>query len=159
MEEIEYIEHEGRITGVDPERGTVTVALLEQADCGECPASKLCSNFSPDKNVLTLSRADASLYKIGEYVKVRGTEKLHQKAILIATVIPTCAILVVMIGLYLLTGSQLTACLSALGAMVVFFVGLYMMRHRLAHEFSFELIKEASAPALKTENKEKVEES
>lgn len=145
MEEIEYIEHDGRITGVDPAKGTVTVTLVEQADCGECPASKLCNNFSSDKNVLVLQRADAANFKVGEFVVVRGTERLHRKAILIATVIPTVAILVVMIGLYLLTGSQLTACLSALGAMVVFFVGLYMMRHRLAHEFSFELIKEPSA--------------
>lgn len=159
MEEIEYIEHEGRVTYVDSEKGTVTVTLVEQADCGACPASKLCSNFSADKNVLTLQREDAAQYSVGEYVKVRGTERLHQKAILIATVIPTCAILIVMIGLYLLTGSQLVACLSALGAMVIFFVGLYLMRHKLAHEFSFELIKEPSGPALRTENKEKVEQS
>lgn len=144
---------------MDAANGTVTVSLVEQADCGECPASKLCSNFSPDRNILTLSREDATSFKVGEFVTVRGTERLHQKAILIATVIPTFAILVVMIGVYLLTSNQLAACLSGLGAMVVFFVGLYVMRGRLAHEFSFELIRQPSAPALKTENKEKVEQS
>lgn len=141
-EEIEYIDHNGRITAIDAEKKTVTVTLLEEADCGACPAGKLCSNFLPDKNVVTVPVADTSEYKEGDFVAVRGTERLHRKAIMLATVIPTFAIIIVMIGIYLLTGSQLAACLSALGAMFIFFAGLYLMRHRLAHEFVFEIIKE-----------------
>lgn len=142
MEEIEYIEHQGRITAIDNEKKTVTVSLLEEADCGGCPAGKLCSNFSPDKNVVTVSVDYPGDYAIGDFVQVRGSEKLHRKAIMIATVIPSLALIGVMIGIYLLTGSQLAACLSALGAMVVFFIGLYLLRHRIAHEFVFEIIKE-----------------
>ena len=141
MEEIEYIEHQGRITAVNAAKGTVTVALTEDADCGECPAGKLCQNFTADKNTLEVAVAHPDRYRTGDFVTVRGTERLHRKAILIATVIPCLALLVVMIGIYLLTGSQLAACLSALGAMLVFFVGLYLMRNKLAHEFVFEVIK------------------
>lgn len=141
-QEIEYIDHKGRITALDPEKRTVTVTLLEEADCGGCPAGKLCSNFSPDKNVVTVPVVDTSAYTVGDFVAVRGTERLHRKAIMLATVIPSLALIIVMIGIYLLTGSQLAACLSALGAMVVFFGGLYLMRNKLAHEFVFEIIKE-----------------
>ena len=141
-EEIEYIDHQGRITSLDLGKSTVTVTLIEEADCGGCPAGKLCSNFSPDKNVVTVPVADISQYKVGDFVSVRGTERLHRKAIMLATVIPSLALLVVMIGIYLLTGSQLAACLCALGAMVIFFLGLFLMRHKLAHEFVFEIIKE-----------------
>lgn len=140
-EEIEYIDHTGRVTSIDLSRRTITVTLLEEADCGGCPAGKLCSNFAPDKNVVTVNVPDPSAYQIGDFVAVRGTERLHRKAIMLATVIPTFALLAVMIGIYLLTGSQLAACLSALGAMLVFFVGLYLMRNKLAHEFVFEVIK------------------
>lgn len=141
-EEIEYIDHKGRITAIDEKKGTVTVTLLEDADCGGCPAGKLCHNFSPDKNVVTVAVADVTEYKTGDFVVVRGTERLHRKAIVIVTVIPSLALIVVMIGIYLLTGSQLAACLSALGAMVVFFLGLYLMRNKLAHEFVFEVRKD-----------------
>lgn len=157
MEKIEYIEHDGRVTAIDRTGGDITVSLIENADCGECPASKLCSNFSSDKNVIKIAVADTGKFEIGDFVTVRGTERLHRKAIMLATVIPTIALLVVMIGIYLLTGSQLAACLSGLGAMIFFFAGLYLMRNRLAHEFSFEVYKQPSAPALKTENKVKVE--
>lgn len=140
-EEIEYIDHNGRITAIDPEKNTVTVTLLEEADCGGCPAGKLCSNFTPDKNVVTVGVADPEAYEVGEFVAVRGTERLHRKAIMIVTVIPSIALMAVMIGLYLLTGSQLVACLGGIGAMLIFFFGLYLMRHQLAHEFVFEIIR------------------
>ena len=141
-EEIEYINHEGRITAIDTEKKTVTVTLLEDADCGECPAGKLCTNFLPDKNKVTVPVADTAEYKVEDFVTVRGTERLHRKAIMLITVIPSLALVAVMIGIYLLTGSQLAACLSALGAMIIFFFGLYLARHKLAHEFVFEIIKE-----------------
>ena len=139
MEEIEYIDHQGRITAVDPSKGTVTVSLLEEADCGECPAGKLCSNFTPDKNVVEVAVPDPSRFKKGDFVNVRGSERLHRKAIIIVTVIPSLALIAVMIGIYLLTGSQLAACLSGIGSMLVFFFGLYLMRNKLAHEFVFEI--------------------
>lgn len=141
-EEIEYIDHQGRITAIDKDNGNVTVSLIEQADCGECPASKLCNNFSPDKNIVTVPVGDTSGFKTGEFVYLRGTERLHRKAIMLATVIPSLALIIVLIGIYLLTGSQLAACLSGLGAMIVFFVGLYLIRNKLQHEFVFEIVKE-----------------
>lgn len=140
-EEIEYIEHDGRVTAVNPGKGTVTVTLTEEADCGGCPAGKLCSNFTPDKNVVEVPVADTSTFRTGDFVTVRGSERLHRKAIILVTVIPSLALIAVMIGIYLLTGSQLAACVSAIGAMIVFFFGLYLMRRRLAHEFVFEIVK------------------
>lgn len=139
-EEIEYIEHDGRVTAVDRDEKIVTVTLVEEADCGECPAAKLCNNFSPDKNVVSIPVEDPDAYKVGDFVTVRGTERLHRKAIMIATVIPSVALVAVMIGIYLLTASQLAACLSGIGAMILFFFGLYLMRHKLAHEFVFEIL-------------------
>lgn len=141
-EEIEFIDHNGRIKAIDYEKGFVTVSLEEEENCGECPAGKLCHNFAPDKNVVEVPVTDPKDFKVGDFVTVRGSERLHRKAILLATVIPSLALIVVMIGIYLLTGSQLAACLSGLGAMFLFFFGLYLMRHKLAHEFVFEIVKE-----------------
>lgn len=140
-EEIEYIEHNGRVSAINPQKGLVTVTFLDNADCGACPAHKLCHNFDGEKNKVDVPVSDTSEYKIGEFVSLRGTERLHRKAILMATVIPSLALIVVMIGVYLLTGNQLAACLSAIGAMIIFFFGLYLMRNKIAHEFSFEIIK------------------
>ena len=149
-EQIEYIDHNGRISKVSQEDKTITVTIIDHADCGGCPAGKLCSNFTPDKNVVQVSVSNPGDFKVGEFVAIRGSERLHRKAIVIVTVIPSLALIAVMIGIYLLTGSQLAACLSAIGAMLVFFYGLYLMRHKLAHEFVFEVVKE---PSLESQEK------
>ena len=138
-QEIEYIDHDGRIKSVDPERGTVTVAMTEDADCGGCPAGKLCRNFAPDTDMVEVPVKNPEDFKPGDFVTVRGSERLHRKAIMLITVIPSIALLAVMIGIYLLTGSQLTACLCGIGAMLLFFWGLYLIRNKLAHEFVFEV--------------------
>lgn len=160
-EEIEYIDHDGRITSIDSEKSSVTVTFLEHADCGECPATKLCNNFTPDKNRVDIPVRDVKDFEVGDFVTVRGTERLHRKAIMLATVIPSVALIAVMIGIYLLTADQLAACLSGLGAMILFFVGLYLFRNKLAHEFNFDIIKLPSEPAVRAEEggkKEKKEE-
>lgn len=150
-ESIEYIDHNGRVTALDTAKRTVTVTFIDHADCGGCPAGKLCDNFDPEKNIVVIPVPDARKYEVGDFVTVRGTERLHRKAIMIATVIPSIALVAVMIGIYLLTDNQLAACLSGLGAMLVFFLGLYLMRNRIAHEFSFQVIKLPSEPAVKAE--------
>ena len=92
--------------------------------------------------MVEISVENPQAFKEGEFVTVRGSERLHRKAIMLVTVIPTVALIVIMIGIYLLTGSQVAACVSALGAMIVFFLGLYLMRDKLAHEFVFEIVKD-----------------
>lgn len=140
-QEIEYIDHGATVTAVDLQKNTVTVTLSEDEECGGCPAGKLCHNFAPDKNRMEIAVADASSFKVGEQVTVRGSEKLQMQAVVLINLIPTIAIIVVLIGIYLLTGSQLTAGICALGALVFFFIGIYMIRHKLAKEFVFKIIK------------------
>lgn len=156
-EEIEYIDHDGRVSSINVKDKTITVSIIDHADCGGCPAGKLCNNFDPDKNIVVIPVARPDAYEVGDFVTVRGTERLHRKAIMIATVIPSIALVAVMIGIYLLTGSQLAACLSGLGAMILFFAGLYMMRNKIAHEFNFEVIKQPSGPAVEAEHPEEAD--
>ena len=151
MDNKDFIDHQGRVTAVNPEKSTVTVTLLEEAECGECPAGKLCNNFSPDRNVMEIPVRNPEIFKVGEFVTVKAAERIHRKAIMIVTVIPSIALIVVMIGVFLLTGSQLAASLSALGAMILFFGGLFMIRKKLAHEFVFYLEKTVPGEAGESE--------
>lgn len=140
MQEIEYIEHDGVIKFVDVANSTIVVMLNDANECGECPAAKLCSSPSSADTTVTVAVRNPRDYKLGDEVTVRGSECLHQKAIMLATVIPSIALIGVMILVYWLTGEQLTACLSGIGAMVLFFFLLWICRDKLAHEFAFEVV-------------------
>lgn len=137
---VEYIEDDGEITSVDTEKGTVTVRLANPEECGGCPAAKVCG-AGKDRTEVTVYVRDARDYHVGQLVTMRGSERLHRRAIMLATVLPCIALVAVMVIVYLLTGKQGTAALCGLGTTVLFFLILYMARNRIAHEFVFEIVK------------------
>ena len=147
VQEVEYVEHDAVVTDVDLRKGVVSVAITDSAECGECPAARLCAGMHGDASAIPVRVGhDARRYRKGEEVVVRGSERLHRKAIMLATVIPSIALVAVMILVYCLAGSQLAACLSGLGSMFFFFAALWLCRDRIAHEFAFDIEKAGKRP-------------
>jgi len=139
----EYIDHEALVVSVDTRRGVVRVKVSDAGECGSCPAARLCSMGSREEendNHIDVATKHVAAYKPGDKVKIRGTEKMHRRAVTLVTVLPSVALVAVMVGIYMLTDNQLAAALGGLGTTIFFFVLLYLCRNHIAHEFSFELI-------------------
>lgn len=136
----EYIDHTGIVMAVDQRAGTVRVKLDNAGDCGNCPASKICEATGQTENTVTVTTPNAGNYKRGDIVTLRGTEQLHHKAIMYATVLPCIALVAVMVAVYVITFNQLTAALSGIGVTIVFYIGLWLCRNKIAHEFSFTIV-------------------
>lgn len=137
---LEYIDHEAEVAAVDMKAGILTLRLSASAECAGCAAARLCNPSGQEMKTLEVAVADAGRYHVGDKVTLRGTERLHRKAIMVATVIPSIALVAVMVAIYLLTADQAAAALGGLAAMVFFFVMLYLMRNRIAHEFTFSVM-------------------
>ena len=73
---------------------------------------------------------------------MRGTEQMHHKAIMYATVLPCAFLVAVMVAVYLITFNQLAAALSGLGVTILFYVILWACRNKIAHEFVFSIVGE-----------------
>lgn len=138
---IEYILHEATVLSVNKANHTVTLALSDSHDCDGCPASRLCAAASsPDK--FTVWTSDISSLAPGDKVTVQGSERLHRKAIMLATVLPCFALIAVMVAVYILTaGDQLSAAFAGIASMILFFFILYLCRNKIAHEFRFSIRK------------------
>ncbi len=146
MSQTEYIDsilHDGIVVRTDLTSGKVIVKIIDdEADCGSCPAAVVCSIAgNKSKELLEIPCDNPDRFRPGEKVRVSGSEKLHQKAIILAIVIPCAIMLVVMTTIYLLTASQLSAALGGLGSTAFFFILLYLMRDRVRHEFIFSIDK------------------
>lgn len=137
---IDYIEHKAVVEEVNPSLNMVTVRVEDTDECGDCPASKFCGSHGEPSNKVTIETPMASNLKKGDFVTVRGTERMHRKAIMYATVFPCIILVAMMVGIYLLTGSQLAAALSGLGATILFYVLLWVFRNNIAHEFIFTIV-------------------
>ena len=141
-ETIEYIEHKAVVVNTNPEEGQVTLRIEDTEECGECPASKFCNSRGEPSTKVVVNTPMASRLRKGDFVTVRGTERMHRKAIMYATVFPCIILVAFMVGIYLLTGSQLAAALSGLGATVIFYIVLWACRNKIAHEFIFTITGE-----------------
>ena len=137
---VEYIEHKAIVEKVIPELNRITVRIEDTDECGECPASKFCNSMGEPSNKIDITSPIASQFKRGDFVTVRGTEHMHRKAIMYATVFPCIILVVMMVGIYLLTGSQLAAALSGIGATLLFYILLWVFRNKIAHEFTFKIV-------------------
>ena len=140
-EDIDCIDHHGIVTAVDAAAGTVTVIIKEEDECDCCPAAKLCTIKDKTADRITVASDRAGDFKKGEEVTLRASERMHRKAILLATVIPCVVLVAVMVGVYLITFNQLAAALCGLGTMIAFFIILYLCRNHVAHEFNLEILK------------------
>lgn len=139
-ETIDSITHQGTVRRVNPENGTITVALQKSVDeCGNCPVSGLCE--ASRSETLTVKVANPRSFKTGDKMELTGTERMHPKTLKMATVIPCIALVAAMTGIYIATGDQFAAVTGGLGVMVFFFAMLYAFRNKIRHEFTFEVKK------------------
>ncbi len=138
-ETIEHIDHSAVVVSVDPSHNAVKVRIDDSGECGSCPAAAICGANGNASNLITVETPHAGRYRKDDIVTVRGTEKMHRKAIMYATVLPCIVLVAVMVAVYLLTFDQLAAALSGIGTMILFFIILWASRNKIAHEFSFEI--------------------
>lgn len=134
---VDEIVHRALVTQVGG--GYARVRISDQAECKGCAAASLCGIGDKGSEPLDVQVPTGMRVRPGDHVEIAGTERLHQKAIRLLTAYPTLAIIAVMVGMYLLTGNELAAALSAMGVMATLCVILYLCRGRIAHEFVFTL--------------------
>lgn len=136
---IESIAHDATIIDSRPKEGFVIVKIEDQAECSTCAAAKLCNKVSEKNHTINVPTKQASEFKPGDKVVIEGSEQMHRKAIMIATVIPCIILVAVMVGIYLLTFDQLKAVVGGLASTVFFFGVLYACRNKISHEFVFTI--------------------
>lgn len=141
-EYIDHIEHDGIVLSRDLRQGTVKVRLTDADDCSACPAANLCNIAGNTHNdTITVETLHPQRFMPGTKVRVIGTERMHRRAIMLATVIPCIVMLAVMVLIYVFTANQLAAALGGLGSAIFFFMALYLMREKVRHEFAFTIEK------------------
>lgn len=141
VEIIEYIDHIGRVESIDAAKGNLRVRLEGEHECGACPAANLCHGAENGAQYIDVAVRNPGAFRVGDRVRMRGTERMHRRAIMLATVLPCIALIAIMTLIYVLTGDQLWSALGGLGSMLIFFLALYLARNRVAHEFEFDVRK------------------
>lgn len=141
---IDAIVHPGEVVSVDAASRIVSVRFDNEGECGSCPAARLCGPAKGNSNIINICSPEYNSYRPGDKVMIYGTERMHRKAIFLATVFPCIAMIAIMTIVFILTFDQLIAAISGIAVMLVFFFLLYIFRNKIRHEFNFTIKKLSS---------------
>ena len=109
--------------------------------CAACRAKTLCGMSESQDKLISVVTAAAPHYQIGEEVEVSVQQQMGIKAVMIAYVFPFLLVMAVLLGLLESGVGELTAGLTALGLLAVYYLGLVLFRHRIAKDIVFEIHK------------------
>ncbi len=141
----EIVEHPATVTAL-PSEGRARVVMSGSEQCDSCAAAKFCKPAGGgDRTEMEVGIMAGLDLKVGDHVIVRGTEAIHRRAIMLATVIPCLSLIVTMTVVFLLTRSSGLAALFGFGAMLLFFLLLFVFRGKLAREFQFTAVRVVSS--------------
>lgn len=134
------IEHKGTVIRVS-ER-CVAVAVEAEGACAACHARGVCGASEGESKVIDVLTPLANHYTVGETVSVSVASSLGIRAVLIAYVFPFVFVLALLIMLLQQGAGELAAGLGALGALGGYYLMLYLLRNRIAREFTFQIEKQ-----------------
>lgn len=135
MSKAETIRHEGIIESLGAEG--CTVRILQASACSSCSARQLCRS-SESKEKLVEVRGHYPTLHVGDRVMLVGSVRQGLRASVLAYVVPLVIMLVV---LFLVThhyGEKLGA-LAALLALALYYGMLFLLKDKLAGQFSFRI--------------------
>lgn len=133
------ITHKGRIVEVTPV--FTTVEIISESACSACHAKSLCGLGESVKKEIQVPTRGWDNYAPGDEVTVALKATMGHKAVWVAYMIPLVILLAVLLVLSGLGVAELTAGLSAIGAVAVYYILIRIFRDRLRNEYIFNITK------------------
>lgn len=133
------ITHKGIIEKINGEK--ITVRILQQSACSSCHAKGACMAADSKEKLIDISDHSGQ-FTLHEQVIIEGKESIGYRAVFWAFLLP----LIILIAMLILTisywhFSETEAALSALLALMPYYLLLYLLRNSMAHTFQFSVKK------------------
>lgn len=132
------ISHVGVIDSIEDSH--VRVRIVQTTACAGCKVASHC-NASESKVKMIDVWTDAKGLSIGQEVVVSTSGETASRAVLIGFGIPLAILIGVLIGLKMAGESDDIAALGGIGALIPYYIGVWLLRQRIARRISFQLEK------------------
>ncbi len=133
------ISHYGTVVGIG--ENTIKVKITRYSACHNCDMRHGCGLMECQDKTIEIVDKNTSKYQIGEEVLVSISGKTGLNAVLVGYVLPLVLMLLVLIGVYIYTNSDLLSGISAIIILIPYYLGLFLTRKRMAKKFSFTASK------------------
>ncbi len=139
MKDIAQIEHRGIIKEINGNE--LQVSIINKSSCASCNIQGSCSVSDIDEKMIDVYTNTPQDYKLGDNVDVYFKQSLGFRALLLGYLYPFFVMLITMIVMLQVTERELLSGLSALGALIPYYLIVYYTKDRLKKTFSFSIKK------------------
>lgn len=133
----ERISHSGVIERILD--NCVQVRILQTSACAACKVAGHCNASESKVKLVDVDCTDVSGYRPGQEVVVSASRDVAGKALLLGFGVPLLVMVVVLVVALGLKVSEGMAALAALGALVPYYVLLWVFRDRIQRQISFQI--------------------
>ena len=132
------IDHSGVIERI--EGSQLFIQIVQQSACADCHAKGMCSASDSKTKIIEVTDFSGK-YKAGDTVTVCGKISTGLFAVLLAFVLPICAIVGVIILGNTLQWNEGISALIGLLALIPYYLALYLFRDQMKKKFVFSIRK------------------
>ncbi len=139
----ERIEHEGRVVAVD--KDYISVEIVNKSACASCHAKGVCGASDEAVKVVEIAQDLTTLaadYQIGETVNVVMSPAMGTQAVWLAYVVPLIVLMAAILVFSLCGAGELLMGLGSLGAVALYYLGVFLFRNRISKIFIFSIEKQ-----------------
>ena len=129
--------HTGKVVSMTPK--TTTVQIVSQSACSECHAAGLCGLSEYTEKAVEVPTSPSATYGVGDEVQVVLKASMGFKAVWIAYFLPLVVLLAVALGLIALGVPEVVSGLAGIGAVALYYLGVWLLRDRLRNEYVFTI--------------------
>jgi len=131
------ISHSGVIDRI--EEGCVKVRILQTSACASCKVAGHCNASESKVKIVDVFCGDTSAYRVGQEVVVSASRDVAGRALFLGFGVPFILLVGVLVVVLWLSASEGLAALSAIGALVPYYLLLWLFRGRIQQHISFQL--------------------
>jgi len=131
------ISHSGVVEKVS--EGRVTVRILQTSACAACKVASHCNASESKVKLVDVDCDNASVYREGQEVVVSASQSVANRALLLGFGIPFLILVGVLFIVLKTTGNEAVAALSGLGALMPYYLLLWLLRRQIGQQVSFAI--------------------
>ncbi len=133
----EEVAHKGKVVKMTPQ--VTTVAILQHGACSQCHAAGLCGMADMAEKMVEVPTDPYAFYGVGDEVEVVLKASMGLKAVWLAYCIPLLVLMAVVLPLSALKVGEVITGISALAAVGLYYLLLYLLRDVLRNEYVFTI--------------------
>lgn len=132
----QIIEHPGTVIYV--QNGIARIKITQYSACSSCHAHSACILSDCSEKEIDIPYMESAL-QAGDSVIITGSEQMGNKAVRLAFLYPSIIVFITLFSVFYYTGNELAAGITALAALIPYYITLYLFRDKLEKRLIFRI--------------------